>query len=73
VGAALTHKARYFDAYALITCWASSASGKSSRHSVQGLLRQFSPALPMDAQEIESFGLPFKPEYLRPYISANPV
>lgn len=39
-------------------------------HSVHGLLGQFSPALPMSAQEIESFGLPFQKEFMtKPFIN----
>ena len=64
-----THMARYFDAYRIDHVLGFFRIWEIPSHSVQGLLGQFSPALPMDAQEIESFGLPFKPEYLRPYIS----
>lgn len=64
-----THMARYFDAYRVDHVLGFFRIWEIPSHSVQGLLGQFSPALPMDAQEIEGFGLPFKPEYLRPYIS----
>ena len=37
-------------------------------HAVHGLLGQFVPALPMTREEIESYGLPFRDEFLKPYI-----
>lgn len=39
-------------------------------HAVHGLLGQFSPALPMSPQEIESFGLPFQKDFMtKPFIN----
>lgn len=37
-------------------------------HAVHGLLGQFVPSLPMSREEIESYGLPFREEFLKPYI-----
>lgn len=37
-------------------------------HAVHGLLGQFIPSIPMSREEIESYGLPFRKEYLIPYI-----
>ena len=37
-------------------------------HAVHGLLGQFIPSIPMSREEIESYGLPFREEYLIPYI-----
>ena len=37
-------------------------------HAVHGLLGQFVPALPMTREEIESYGLSFRDEFLKPYI-----
>ena len=37
-------------------------------NAVHGLLGQFVPALPMSREEIESYGLPFREEFLTPYI-----
>jgi len=38
-------------------------------HSVHGLLGQFSPALPMSGEEINCYGINFRKEFLKPYIS----
>ncbi len=39
-------------------------------HSVHGLLGQFAPSLPMTADEIQSYGLPFQLEFMtRPFIN----
>ena len=37
-------------------------------HAVHGLLGQFDPSLPMSREEIESYGLTFRDEYLLPFI-----
>lgn len=37
-------------------------------NAVHGLLGQFVPSLPMSREEIESYGLPFREEFLKPYI-----
>ncbi len=64
-----THMARYFDAYRIDHVLGFFRIWEIPSHSVQGLLGQFSPALPMDEQEIAGFGLQFRPEFLQPYIS----
>ena len=64
-----SHMAQYFDAYRMDHLLGFFRIWEIPSHSVQGLLGQFSPALPLSSQEIERFGLPFNTEYLRPYIS----
>ena len=66
-----THMARYFDAYRIDHVLGFFRIWEIPTHSVQGLLGQFSPALPMDASEIGRFGLAFRPEFLTPYISED--
>ena len=63
------HMANYFDAYRIDHILGFFRIWQIPTHSVQGLLGQFSPALPMDAAEIGRFGLTFKPEFLRPLIT----
>ena len=61
--------AEYFTAYRIDHILGFFRIWEIPAHSVHGLLGQFSPALPMSPQEIESFGLPFREElYTRPYI-----
>lgn len=38
-------------------------------HSVHGLLGQFVPSIPMSEEEIRSFGLNFREDFLQPYIN----
>ncbi len=64
-----THMSHYFDAYRIDHVLGFFRIWEIPLHSIQGLLGQFSPALPMDAKEINRFGLQFKPEFLTPYIS----
>ena len=55
----------YFDAYRIdhiLGFW------EIPMHAVHGLLGQFIPSIPMSREEIESYGLPFREEYLIPYI-----
>lgn len=63
------HMARYFDAYRIDHVLGFFRIWEIPSHSVEGLLGQFSPALPMSRKEVENYGLPFKEEYLQPYIS----
>ncbi len=63
------HMARYFDAYRIDHVLGFFRIWEIPSHSVQGLLGQFTPALPMDAQEIRSYGLVFQENFLKPYIS----
>lgn len=59
----LTRMATYFDAYRIDHVLGFFRIWQIPLHSVQGLLGHFNPALPMTAEEIESFGLTFKKEY----------
>lgn len=67
----LQHMAQYFDAYRIdhvlgfFRIWEIPAS------SVDGLLGQFSPALPLTVEEIQSYGLPFTPRFLQPDITED--
>ena len=58
----------YFDAYRIDHILGFFRIWEIPMNAVHGLLGQFVPALPMSREEIESYGLPFRPEYLRPYI-----
>lgn len=64
------HMARYFDAYRIDHVLGFFRIWEIPLHSVQGLLGQFSPALPMSNQEIESYGLDFDRQMMtEPYIN----
>ena len=58
----------YFDAYRIDHILGFFRIWEIPMNAVHGLLGQFVPALPMSRQEIESYGLPFRDEFLRPYI-----
>ena len=65
-----THMAKYFDAYRIDHVLGFFRIWEIPSHSVQGLLGQFVPALPLDTAEMEQrYGLAFNPDFLRPYIS----
>ncbi len=64
-----THMANYFDAYRIDHILGFFRIWQIPTHSVEGLLGQFSPALPLSKAEIATFGLTFKPEFLRPLIT----
>ncbi len=64
-----THLAQYFDSYRIDHVLGFFRIWEIPLHSVQGILGQFSPGLPLSAEEIENFGFPFNTEFLRPYIS----
>lgn len=66
-----THMATYFDAYRIDHILGFFRIWEIPSHSVQGLLGQFSPALPLTAEEINQFGLPFRPEFLLPHITED--
>ncbi len=58
----------YFDAYRIDHILGFFRIWEIPMNAVHGLLGQFVPALAMSREEIESFGLPFRNEYLEPYI-----
>ena len=62
--------AQYFDAYRIDHVQGFFRIWEIPIHSVHGLLGQFSPALPMSADEIESYGLHFREQFFtQPYIA----
>ena len=63
--------AEYFDAYRIDHILGFFRIWEIPQHSVQGLLGQFVPALPMTREEIAGFGLEFREEFLHPYIHEN--
>ena len=65
------HMATYFDAYRIDHILGFFRIWQIPAHSVEGLLGQFSPALPLSEAEIASFGLAFKPEFLTPLITED--
>lgn len=66
--------AEYFDAYRIDHVLGFFRIWEIPLHSVHGLLGQFSPAMPMSPQEIESFGLKFREDFFtRPYITDTMV
>ncbi|MBR2082831.1 MAG: 4-alpha-glucanotransferase [Elusimicrobiaceae bacterium] len=64
-----THMSAYFDAYRIDHILGFFRIWQIPTHSVQGLLGQFSPALPFTETEIAKYGLTFKPEFVRPLIT----
>lgn len=60
--------AEYFDAYRIDHILGFFRIWEIPMNAVHGLLGQFVPALPMSREEIESYGLPFREEFLTPYI-----
>ena len=58
----------YFDAYRIDHILGFFRIWEIPMDAVHGLLGQFVPALPMTREEIESYGLGFRPEFLKPYI-----
>ena len=65
----LTHLARYFDAYRLDHVLGFFRIWQIPTSCVDGLLGQFSPALPLTKEEIKNYGLTFREEFLHPYIT----
>ena len=62
--------AEYFDAYRIDHVLGFFRIWEIPLHSVQGLLGQFSPALPMTVEEIESYGLHWQGDaFTRPFIT----
>lgn len=67
-----THMANYFDAYRIDHILGFFRIWQIPAHSVEGLLGQFSPALPLDEKEMaDKFGFTFKPEFLTPLITED--
>ena len=60
--------AEYFDAYRIDHILGFFRIWEIPMNSVHGLLGQFVPALPMSREEVESYGLTFRGEFLEPYI-----
>ena len=58
----------YFDAYRIDHILGFFRIWEIPMNAVHGLLGQFIPSIPMSREEIESYGLPFREEYLIPYI-----
>ncbi len=58
----------YFDAYRIDHILGFFRIWEIPMNAVHGLLGQFVPALPMSKMEIESYGLPFRDDFLKPYI-----
>ena len=65
------HKmAEYFTAYRIDHILGFFRIWEIPAHSVHGLLGQFAPSIPMSAEEIERFGLPFQKDFMtRPFIN----
>jgi 4-alpha-glucanotransferase len=62
--------ADYFDAYRIDHVLGFFRIWQIPRHSIHGLLGSFSPSLPLNAEEIEQFGLRYRYDFFtRPYIS----
>lgn len=55
----------YFDAYRIDHILGFFRIWEIPMNAVHGLLGQFVPALPMSREEIESYGLSFREEFLR--------
>ncbi len=64
-----THMTHYFDAYRIDHILGFFRIWEIPTHSVQGLLGQFSPALPLTKEEMAGFGFTFKEDYLHPLIT----
>ena len=58
----------YFDAYRIDHILGFFRIWEIPMNAVHGLLGQFIPSIPMSREEIESYGFPFREEYLIPYI-----
>ena len=63
------HMAHYFDAYRIDHVLGFFRIWEIPLQAVQGLLGQFSPALPLTETEIREFDFDFKPAHTKPYIT----
>lgn len=64
--------AEYFDAYRIDHILGFFRIWEIPMHSVEGLLGHFTPALPLTAEEIKSYGFPFDPKlHTVPYITLD--
>lgn len=64
--------AEYFSAYRIDHILGFFRIWEIPAHSVNGLVGQFSPAMPMSAEEIESYGLKFQRDFMtRPFINED--
>lgn len=67
-----TKMAEYFSAYRIDHILGFFRIWEIPAHSVNGLVGQFSPAMPMSAEEIQSYGLNFQKEFMtRPFINED--
>ena len=65
-----TKMAEYFSAYRIDHILGFFRIWEIPAHSVNGLVGQFSPAMPMSAEEIQSYGLYFQKEFMtKPFIN----
>ena len=65
-----TKMAEYFSAYRIDHILGFFRIWEIPAHSVNGLVGQFSPAMPMSAEEIQSYGLNFQKEFMtKPFIN----
>ena len=68
----LTHMAKYFDAYRIDHVLGFFRIWEIPYHSVQGLLGQFSPALPLGVDELRSRGIDFDYDRMcKPYVRGH--
>ncbi len=65
----LSHMAHYFDTYRIDHVLGFFRIWEIPMEAVQGVLGQFSPALPLSEEEIRSFGFDFQPSHAQPLIT----
>jgi len=65
----LQKMSKFFDAYRIDHVLGFFRIWEIPMHSVQGLLGQFSPSMPLTRDEIRVYGLPFREDYLEPLIT----
>ena len=67
----LAHMSNYFDAYRIDHVLGFFRIWEIPAHAVQGILGQFSPALPLTEQEIKDVGFDFNLNHTKPYITED--